>query len=305
MSRAGQNQKLQQFLSFQRNQIIINSEQQQRNKLNRFQTVYLIGMLQDPICPHNFILNFKFLLIDKLIPGLTLMILNLTQNTFQIINDLLLRAAQGHLIGKLINAALSFASLTINTPKSQPKLPNAAKQFINAASQREARQMKHHRGPEPGPEIGRTGRQITILTVKSKIQPFIQKIIITAGLSPARTEILTGADKLQPQMILFINHNADGLLPININRSTGQRLTLLPADKVPFHQHLLFQLIHLLQVKTNQPGPPKLQQHFTNRVLNLLKNLLPGPVGKRHSHQIAGQPDPAADHDIIIRTIPG
>ena len=60
-------------------------------------------------------------------------------------------------------------------------------------------------------------------------------------------QLKTGANRLHPKMIFFVNHDAKGLPPIYDHRATGALGGMLPTDKMAFHQNLPVQRGEVLQ----------------------------------------------------------
>ena len=116
-------------------------------------------------------------------------------------------------------------------------------------------------------------------------------------------KLQAGANRLHPEVVLLVDHYADGLLPIHHRAATNTLGGMLATDEMPFDEDLLLnsgKLCHFLRERIFHLG------NGFEREANLLHNgetvLLASPAGKGMASEIASQTHAAGNHNITLRT---
>ena len=107
--------------------------------------------------------------------------------------------------------------------------------------------MQHCRRAHARADIGRTGRQITEALVVSELELVLQRGVDLIEKFKSLFQLQTRAHRLHPQMIFFIDHDAERLPPIHDHCAAGAFGRMLAADQMTFDQHLFLQSGEVLQ----------------------------------------------------------
>jgi hypothetical protein len=164
--------------------------------------------------------------------------------------------------------------------------------------------MKHRGGPHAGADVRRASRQITEPRVIGEIQFSFQRAVHFIDQLKCALQLQAGANRLHPQMVFLVDHDAQGLPAVHDHRAPDALRRMLAADQMALDQHLLFQCGKVLQQFGK--GILHLRQFFDTR-LDQLENLRSlgflRPAGKCALLEIPGEANAAANDDLMMRPL--
>src|ERR1700730_17098603 len=107
--------------------------------------------------------------------------------------------------------------------------------------------MKHGGGAHAGADVRRTRRQITEPRVVGEIELRFERAVYFVDELERALQLQTGPDRLHPQMIFFIHHDAQGLAAIHDDRAADTLRGVLAADEMALDEDLLLEGRKVLQ----------------------------------------------------------
>ncbi len=122
-------------------------------------------------------------------------------------------------------------------------------------------------------------------------------------LFPGGLQVQSALHDLDPQVVFFVDHQAEFLVRIDGHRPSAFRLGMLPADQLTFHQELAIDVLERGHVDVAEVLPlVDLLDPFAQHPFDLGAVLVGALANERELGQIACQPNTAADHDIRLGT---
>src|ERR1043166_5468903 len=140
--------------------------------------------------------------------------------------------------------------------------------------------MQHRGRAQTGAHVRRAGSEITEPLVVSELELAFERTVDLVHELERLLQLQAGADRLHAQMVLFVDHDAEGLAPVHDDRATCAFCGVFTADEMPLNQLL----------------DPRLDQVENRNALGFLC-----PTGKGTVTEIARKTHPAADHDLMMR----
>ena len=107
--------------------------------------------------------------------------------------------------------------------------------------------MQHRRRAHAGANVGGTGRQISKPWIKCEVQFAFQRRVDFVYEFERLFQLESRTNRLHPQMIFFVDHDAERLPPVHHHGAPSALGGMLTADQVPLHEHLLVQCGKILQ----------------------------------------------------------
>ena len=213
--------------------------------------------------------------------------------------------AQRHLVGHLENIAQRLGAFAVKPAHGQAQLVDRLDDRIDLLRQHQARQMQHRADANAGAEIRRAGGQITQLVVESVIQLLLQAAESTWSMAPqAWRSCKPGPQRLHPQVILFVDHHAEGFLAVQHQAAADAFGGVFAADEMALDQNLLVQrgqIVHRLGERIlhfRQAFDRRANRFQDFDALGLFR-----PAGKRGVPHVARQPHAARHHDAVVRPL--
>jgi hypothetical protein len=174
--------------------------------------------------------------------------------------------------------------------------------LVDLFAQNQAGQVQHGADPDTGAQIGRASSEVPNVRVKSVIEFLLQLGIDLINGLPGLLQLQPGAQRLHPQMILLIDHDAERLFAIENQAAAGILGRVFPANQVPLDQDIFVEqreVVHRLGEVISHLG-----QGLDGRP-DTLENAdsfgLFGPARKRRALDVAGEPHAAGHDDLIVR----
>ena len=201
-----------------------------------------VRVTQDSVGAAHLILQHGVMVFFELGTGILLRAHDAFDDFFDLRDDLRLRLAQRVLVGDLEEITQSLGALTVEAAHSQADLADGLDNGIDLLGQNERRQMQHHRGTHAGAEIRRAGGQVTEFRIKGERQTAFQLAVHAVHEFIGTVEVQTGADALNAEVILLIDHDGNALLTIHDDRAARRARRMLAADEMALHEHLFADL---------------------------------------------------------------
>ena len=161
--------------------------------------------------------------------------------------------------------------------------------------------MHHRRGAHSGADIRRAGGEIADLRRESEVESFFQLGIELVDRLEQRLEVGAGAERLDAEMVLFVDHHAQSAVLADDEAAAGVLGGMLAADEVLLDEHLLFQRREVLH-RVVDDGFLHLGE-IGHGGLHKGEHLFPfglfGPAREGVMVHVAGKAQPAAEHDAV------
>ena len=107
--------------------------------------------------------------------------------------------------------------------------------------------MKHRGSAHPGADVRRTRRQVTELRVVGEIEFRFERAVHFVDELEGALQLQTRPDRLHPQMIFFVHHDAQGLAAIHDDGAADAFRGVLAADEVALDEDLFLERGKVLQ----------------------------------------------------------
>ena len=216
-----------------------------------------------------------------------------------LLHQLLLGPAEGGLVGDLVEVAHCLRALAIQAAHRQRDLVQAAKHLVDLPGDHQARQMEHDAHPDASADVGRAGREVAKAGVEGVGDDSFDLVVHHLDLLPGPEQIEPAVHALDAQVVFLVDHQADLLHHIDRNAAGALRLGMLAADELPLHQKLAVDLLQVPHVDVlKRPAHGNCGDPVAEHLLHFQAILLRGAAHKRIVGHIAGQPHPAAHHDV-------
>ncbi len=101
--------------------------------------------------------------------------------------------------------------------------------------------MQHGTDPDASPNICGAGSQVAQFRVESVIQLLFEGRICLVDGSPCLAQLQTRPQGLHAEVVLLVDHEAKGFVPIQHETAAGALGGVLAADEMTFHQDLFIE----------------------------------------------------------------
>jgi len=166
--------------------------------------------------------------------------------------------------------------------------------------------MCHGRGPHARAGIGRTSREKTVGIAVGNTQFRFERLGGIRGQGIAAFQVEPRLHGLDPDVVLFIDHDRQRFIPADDDTVMFARLGQVLADQMFLHQGQAVDFAQRFQVD-GQEFTVALRIIAEKRVDDLIRSLgslaCIHPVREGILGQISGQPDPAGNDDIAFRSL--
>jgi hypothetical protein len=138
--------------------------------------------------------------------------------------------------------------------------------------------------------------------MEREINPTFQPVVQFIDEFPNFLQVKPTGDGLNPEVILFVDHDAETFISVNNHRPGTVRFSDFPADELPFEQKKPVNGRRFLQIDKIGVFLGKQVRHcFSEHFLDLRSILDAGSDQKRVAGNIPRQANPAGDDNIILR----
>ena len=206
------------------------------------------------------------------------------------------------LVRNLEQVAHRLGAFAIKPAHGETDFVHRLDDLVDHLAQDKAGQMEHGGGAHAGADIRRASGQITEPRVVGEIEFRLERAVHFIDELERALQLQTRADRLHPQVIFLVDHDAQRLPAIHDHGAAHALRRMFAADEVALDQYLLLQR-------------GKVLQQFRKRILHLgqlldarldqLENLRPlrflRPTGKGPLLEVPRQAHAAADHDLMMR----
>src|SRR5262245_46058917 len=98
--------------------------------------------------------------------------------------------------------------------------------------------MEHGRGSHASADVSWTGCQVTKASVIGEIEFRFEGTVNFIDELEGTLQLQTGTYRLHPQMVFFVDHDAQGLPPIHDNGTSHTLRRMFTANEMPLDQYL-------------------------------------------------------------------
>ena len=219
----------------------IGREAEQTEKVEGFLGGDRVGVKDDSVGATHLIAQHAGFFLNQFLAGVIFQLRQLADHFDQAIQNLPLRFAQGCLVGNLEKISKSFGSFAIQPADGEAELINRFDDLVDLLAQNEAGEVEHGGGAHAGSDIGGAGGEITEGGGKRELELIFEGGVQLIGRFPRFEKLEARAQGLQPNMILLIDHDGKGFVPIDDQAAAGIFGGMLSADEMFFDQELFIQ----------------------------------------------------------------
>ena len=166
-------------------------------------------MAQDAGCTGDAVKERIFTRRAQLLAGLLLLVDDLGRGLDHLVYDGVLAAAQGDLVGQLIEAAGRAGALAVCAAHRKALAGRPAHQTRRRARLGQNRQMQHDRHAQAGAQVGRAGGQIAQLVAVVEGNAVLNELCQPSCGLHALLGAQAGAHDLQADVVLLAEHDGD------------------------------------------------------------------------------------------------
>ena len=203
------------------------------------------------------------------------------------------------LVADLVKITHRLGTLAIKPTDCQADLVQAAKHLVDLPRHHQRGQVKHHADAHSGADVGRAGGQVSEGLVVSVGDLLFDQVVDPVDSIPGRFEVEPALHHLDPQVILFVDHQAEFLVAADGHRTRAAGLGQLAADQLPLDKELAVDRGKLFNIDVEQVV---LIGKTGNRGLQLGLNpaaiLRGSPADERVVGEVARQADATGNHDV-------
>ncbi len=140
-----------------------------------------------------------------------------------------------------------LGAFSVKTANGETDLVHRLNDLVDHLAQDKTGKMQHGRGPHAGADVGRAGGQITEPRVVGEIELRLERAVDLVDELERALQLETGANRLHPQVVFLVHHDAQRLAAIHDDRAAHTLRRMLAADEMPLDQDLFFQRRKVLQ----------------------------------------------------------
>ena len=116
------------------------------------------------------------------------------------------------LVGDLVEVAHRLAALAVQAADGQVDLVQRLEDLLDLLGQHQRRQVQHHADADAGADVRRAGGEVAELFAEGEADALLELVVDAVDLVPAFVERQPAAEDLDPQVVLLVDHQADGFL---------------------------------------------------------------------------------------------
>ena len=113
-----------------------------------------------------------------------------------------------------------------------------AEDFLDLLGQHQGGQMEHDAGAQAGADVGRAGGEIAEFLAEGIGDAFLELVVEAVGVLPGFVEGEAGADHLQAEVVLLVDHDADDFVGGEGDAARPLAVGQLAADELAFDEEL-------------------------------------------------------------------
>lgn len=240
--------------------------------------------------------------LNQLLAGVVFQVGELANDFDEAIQNLPFRFAEGGLIGDLEQVAEGLGSLAVEPADGEAELVDRFDDLIDLLAQNEAGKMEHGGGTHSGADVGRAGGEVAEGWGEREFEFVLQGGVEFVGGLPSLEEMEARAEGLKADVVLLVDHDGEGFVPVHHQAAPGVFGGMFAADQVFFHEKLLVEgseRFHgngdLGGTHRGEVGHGGLDRLEKFQAIGFLEPAREGEV-----FDIAGEPDAAGDDDARI-----
>ena len=157
------------------------------------------------------------------------------------IQNLPFRFTKGGLVGDLEQIAEGFGAFAVESADGEAELVDRFDDLIDLLAQNKAGKMKHGGSAHPGADVSRAGGEVAEGGGERKFEFVLESGIEFVSGFPCLEKVEAGAEGLEADMILLVDHHGEGFVPIDHQATSGVFRSVFATDKMFFHEELLIQ----------------------------------------------------------------
>ena len=281
----------------------IDSKFDDRQQIERFFRAHGMRKCKHAVCATDLVPQSIRFFLDQNLARVVFLLDDGLDDFGQPGDNLLFFFAKRRLIGDLEEVAHRLGAFAIKTAHRQTDFADGLHDLIDQFAQDQTGQMQHGGRAHAGADVRRARGQITEPLIVSEFEFALQRGVDLVEKLERLFQLQTRAHRLHSQMIFFVDHDAERLAAIHDHRAARALCRMLATNEMSLDQNLFFQRGQVLQkfrkriLHLGKFFHARLDQFENRSALGLFR-----PAWKRAVAQIASQPHPAADDDLMMRS---
>ena len=140
-----------------------------------------------------------------------------------------------------MSVAESLGAFAVEAADGQAQLVDGLDDLIDLLAEDQAGQVEHGGGAHPGADVGGAGGEIAEGRGEGELDLFLQSGVQLIGCVPRLLQMEAGAKGLQAKVILLVDHDGKGFIPVHHQAAAGVLGGVFPGDEMLFDKELFFQ----------------------------------------------------------------
>jgi len=202
------------------------------------QVVGLMDTLELPAA--HLVGNHPALVLKHFLARVFLVFDDLLDHLREPVDDVGLRFAEGHLVGNLEEVAERLGAFAVEAADGEADLVHGFDDLGDLVVEHEGGQVHHGGGAHAGADVGGAGGEVADLGREGEIEFFLQLGVEFIDGLEERLELQAGAERLDPQMVLLVDHDAERTVLADDEAAAGVLGRMFAADEVLLDEDLLF-----------------------------------------------------------------
>ena len=230
------------------------------------------------------------------------MVGDLGDDALEAADDGFLALAEGGLVGNLIEIAERLGAFAVETADGEADLVDRLEDLADLVAEHEAGQVEHGGGAQAGAEIGRAGGEVAERGIEGEFERVFQLGVEFRERVEGGGELEARADGLHAEVILLVEHEAEGLAAFDHGGGAVATGGVFAGDEVALDQHLFLHRAEVAEflgkrvLHRRQGFDGRAHQFERGGALFAFR-----PTGKRMAAEVAGQADARGQHGTMLR----
>ena len=219
--------------------IEVGTEAEEGEEVEGFLGAENVGMAEDGVGATDLVPEVRWAILFELGPCHVFRTNHAFDDFFDLGDDFGLFFSQGVLVGDLEEVAEGFGAFTIETADGEADFADGFDDLADLVGEDEGGEVEHDRGAHAGAEVGGAGGEVAEAGAEGVGEFLFEFGIDLIDEGEGAAEVEAGADALDAEVVLLVDHDGDRLFAIHNDTTAGGAGGVFAADEVAFDKDLL------------------------------------------------------------------
>ena len=220
----------------------IGAEAEEGEEIEGFLGAENVGMAEDGVGATDLVPEVRWAILFELGPCHVFRTNHAFDDFFDLGDDFGLFFSEGVLVGDLEEVAEGFGAFAIEAADGEADFADGFHDLTDLVGEDEGGQVKHDRGAHAGAEVGGAGGEVAEAGTEGVGEFLFEFGIDLIDEGEGAAEVEAGADALDAEVVLLIDHDGDGLFAVHHDAAAGGAGGVFATDEVAFDEDLLADL---------------------------------------------------------------